>query len=645
MTSGKAIDYWQQLESRQLEWAFRAYDRLIKTLSHDVQERIQLRERESDAKPYVVIFGKTQVGKTTLLLDLMGIDLQQMVTLSHVLRGGREAGKSATATAMEYCRSTDQRWGLFIQSKTRWFVSDSDMTEALAQLRKQMEQGKLVINSPCIVHIPGRFFRIQTSGAPSVRILDLPGDNPANAQEQKHVNQMAKTYLPFADLVLLIGRGDDLSFLQPEVITLPGIEDWQAMPHRFRIVTTYSYSAQSVKTLIRNDSAFDIAQLRQRLIEQIERFNSLSDAAKNQNLYFPLEFGSSWLSMAEKDSVLYARVAPMVNRLRSELLEQIAASTSPLGRLRSTLDTHLSVKYIQEKKTEVIERELLGLKKQQQETETTLTTWEKAMARSQEKIDQTGRLLKDNSLSISRRLIDKTAEKAAVIKLSAEYKSEKCTTLHRMIADYCSEIKNIQLAVASQSIYWQKVTRKNIEPTRQAVQEILDEKFSAIRYTLNDYWIDAYLSSDNYSSDKNRVIHAADNAKAEVIRLWTSQWMAAAENVLNECKSEFTKEERTLDMLQVEKDKSIRRKTSLEQQLTSHKDDLKKIATDSKEDLARCKRFVHFLDEEYLNTLNERLDSAFQERDDCDALLQILSCVALKNQREDLMNLTEKYSG
>ncbi|WKV50273.1 hypothetical protein [Dickeya fangzhongdai] len=643
MMSGEVIDYWQRLESRQSEWAFRAYDRLIKTLSHDVQERIQL--RESDAEPYVVIFGKTQVGKTTLLLDLMGIDLQQMATLSHVLRGGREAGKSATATAMEYRRSTDQRWGLFVQSKTRWFASDDDMTEALAQLRKQMERGELVVYSPCIVHIPGRFFRIQTSGAPGVRILDLPGDNPANMEEQKHVNQMAKTYLPFADLVLLIGRGDDLSFLQPEVITLPGIEDWQAMPHRFRIVTTYSYSAQSVKTLIRNDPAFDITQLRQRLIEQIERFNSLSDAAKDRNLYFPLEFGSSWLSMAENDTALYARVAPMVNRLRSELLEQIATSTSPLGRLRSTLDTHLSVKYIQEKKTAAIERELLGLKKQQQETTNTLKTWEKAMSRSQDKINQTDKLLKDNALTVSQQIIDKAAEGAAVINLSAEYESEKCTTLHRMISDYCSEIKKIQLAVEIKSAYWQKVARKNIEPTRQAVQDILDEKFSAIRYKLNDYWIDTYLSSANYSSDKNSVIHAADNAKAEVIRLWVSQWKAAAENVWNEYKSELTKEGITLDVLRGEQNKSLRQQTSLEQQTDSHKVQLEKIATDSQDDLARCEQFVHFLDEEYLDTLSERLGSAFQERDDCDALLQILSCVALKNQREDLMNLTEKYSG
>lgn len=643
MTSGKVIDYWQRLESRQSEWAFRAYDRLIKTLSHDVQERIQL--RESDAEPYVVIFGKTQVGKTTLLLDLMGIELQQMATLSHVLRGGREAGKSATATAMEYRRSTDQRWGLFVQSKTRWFASDDDMTEALAHLREQMERGELVVDSPCIVHIPGRFFRIQTSDAPGVRILDLPGDNPANIEEQKHVNQMAKAYLPFADLVLLIGRGDDLSFLQPEVITLPGIEDWQAMPHRFRIVTTYSYSAQSVKTLIRNDPAFDITQLRQRLIEQIERFNSLSDAAKDRNLYFPLEFGSSWLSMAEKDTALYARVAPMVSRLRSELLEQIATSTSPIGRLRSTLDTHLSVKFIQEKKTAAIERELLALKKQQQETKDKLKVWKNAITQTQQKINQTENLLKNNELPVSQRIIDKAAKKAAAFKLKENYSSEKCITLHSMIADYCSNIKNIQLDVENKTTYWQKVARKIVEPTRQAVQDILNENFSAIRYTLNDYWIDTYFSSANYSSDKNSVIHAADNAKVEVIRLWTSKWMAAAENVHNEYKSELTKERMTLDELRVEQNKSLQRQASLEQQTDSREDELKKIAVESQEDLARCEKFVHFLDEEYLNTLNTHLDSAFQEDDNCDALLQILSCVALKNQREDLINLTEKYSG
>lgn len=177
------------------------------------------------------------------------------------------------------------------------------------------------------------------------------------------------------------------------------------------------------------------------------------------------------------------------------------------------------------------------------------------------------------------------------------------------------------------------------------MQDIIDENFSAIRYTLNDYLINPYLSSENYLSDKKRVIHAADNAKVEVIRLWTSQWMAAADNIHNEYQNELTKEGMTLNVLRVEQNKSLRQQTSLEQKTASREDELKKIAVESQEDLVRCEQFVHFLDEEYLNTLNTCMDSAFQERDNCDALLQILSCIALKNQREDLMNLTEKHSG
>jgi len=219
MTCDSISEYWHGLHKKQSDWAFRAYSRLIMTLSEDVQEKLSLKDEA--AQPYIVIFGKTQVGKTTLLLDLMGIDPVQMRIISEVMRGGREHGKSATATAMEYCRSTNERWGLTFQAKTCWLESDQAMTQALGQIRKLMEEGNLIVETPCVVHIPKRFFSKENTNAPKVRILDLPGDNPANEQEQKHVNHMAKTYLPFADLVLLVGRGDDLGFLKPEVITLP----------------------------------------------------------------------------------------------------------------------------------------------------------------------------------------------------------------------------------------------------------------------------------------------------------------------------------------------------------------------------------------------------------------------------------------
>lgn len=72
----------------------------------------------------MVVFGKTQVGKTTLLMDLMGVSPAAMERVSTALRGGRAHGHSATATTMEYRRSEDQRWGLRVHEVTRWFVAE-----------------------------------------------------------------------------------------------------------------------------------------------------------------------------------------------------------------------------------------------------------------------------------------------------------------------------------------------------------------------------------------------------------------------------------------------------------------------------------------------------------------------------------------
>jgi len=104
---------WGAIEERQLKWAFHAYERLLETLSEDVQKKFGLLEEEQQ-EAYIVVFGKTQVGKTTLLLELMGIEGEQLSKISKLLRGGRANGQSATATVMEYCRSMDNRWGLFV---------------------------------------------------------------------------------------------------------------------------------------------------------------------------------------------------------------------------------------------------------------------------------------------------------------------------------------------------------------------------------------------------------------------------------------------------------------------------------------------------------------------------------------------------
>lgn len=650
MPSDNISKYWHRLHKRQSDWALRAYRRLIMTLSEDVQEKLSLKDEA--AQPYIVIFGKTQVGKTTLLMDLMGIDPEQMQIISEVMRGGREQGKSATATAMEYCGSTNERWGLTLQAKTRWLDSDQAMTQALWQIREDMERGQLIAETPCVVHIPKRFFGKDNTNAPKVRILDLPGDNPANEQEQKHVNQMAKTYLPFADLILLVGRVDDLGFLRPEVIMLPGIEDWQAMPHRFRIVTTYSYTAQSVKDILRRDETTDESVLRKRLIQEIERFGVMSEAARTETLYFPLEFGNSWMGVQAREPELHQRMSPIITRLRAELLNQITKATTPMGRLRSTLNTHQSVKYIQRKKTGVIKTQIQKLAGKEAEIAGELCIWNTLVEQARAKLLKIEEVLASQNVSINQLLIKQAANNPKYAS-ALTFPPKPCgkddrATLQKLVSDYYQILPTLQLEVSppdsfpASRPYWVQI-RKNL-PTSESrvVRDMLDDEFGSIRSKLSDYWFDTYLSSDNYLQDLKLIHDAGRMAQKTLVKQKMDAWLTALKKVHGEYLSAQRAAQSDLAVKTSERDNSLQQQVHVKAEQSTLHAELDRVVQRSAEDLKRCERFEHLLDEEYLSELSKRMETAHDTCDACDALLQLLSCEELRHQREELMELNKQ---
>ena len=655
MAENAILDYWHDVHTQDSDWAFRAYAKLVDTLSADVQEK--LRGNKMAAQPYIAIFGKTQVGKTTLLLDLLGIDPAGMSTVSRVLRGGRESGKSATATTMEYCRSETGRWGLELHGKACWFDTDEDIEQALGQLRAEMESGLLVAESPCVVHIPQRYFVAAASTAPDVRILDLPGDKPANDQEQSHVNQMAKIYLPFADLILLVGRGDDLGFVQPGAITLPGIEDWQIMPHRFRIVTTYSYSAQSVKDLIRNDASFDVSRLRQRLIEQIERFGPLIDAAKDVRHYFPLEFGSSWTNVERTEPQLHERLVPIITALRKELLEQIGSATTPMGRLCSTLNTHLSVRHINRTKIDAAEKGISELSGKEKLAAADVSAWGSLIENERRKLASHREILKKYDLEKSKALIFQAVVvaasncvKACAIKPKGEGLPEKgdCSILREWMRRYGAALASMELDTVAElnsklaSSYWRTVRRGAIPPEACVVQEELDKAFGEIRRKISGYTFDVYVFSSNYQEDLAAVHTAAKAATCSLITLWRDAWWRSLADVHKTLQCELGKAQARLQLDEYELKKAMEKKERFSLQLACCRAERERIEDVAREDLERCDKLILFLDEEYLSGLRGRMHCALQNEDECDAFLQVLSCVELKNQRENLMNLNEK---
>ncbi len=642
-----AVAHWQSLRVEHPQWALRAYARLVSTLSPQVQQRLQVKEAE--AEPYVVVFGKTQVGKTTLLLDLMGVAPAQMARVSTVLRGGREAGQSATATTMEYCRSASEQWGLGCKGEPKWFASDQAMAEELGGLRARMEAGQLHTGTaPWVVHIPQGCFVAGAKG-PGVRMLDLPGDKPANEQEQRHVHLMAKTYLPFADLILLVGRGDDLSFLRAGELALPGIEDWQAMPYRFRIVTTYSYFAKSAKDFLREHPDADTAQVRQRLLNEAQRFGAFSEAAQQEGLFFPLEFGNSWQNTAKDEPLLHARMAPIITGLRDELLAQILSNTTPMGRMLGTLQAHVSVRFIQKQKTCAVEHALTALATRQGVSETELKSWAKLSKTSSKDFEEIRDVMGKQPYQQGIAAIY-TAAKALQDDPDEHYWPKAGSvendreTLYTLIRDYRRVLAALRLEVSPGSTpanYWRQVRKQFNEPPARAIDSAFDAAFGWVRGVLNDYWLDTYLSSDNYQQDRRRVRAAGAEALKLLVGLWKNQWLEALVGTERAFIEAARAAQAQAAAHRQEAEHALQRHRLITQAIAENTTELERIAQDSKDDLERCERYVGLLKEEYGTELCRRYATALAEVEPVDALLGLLSCVALRHQYAEFMQVCE----
>ena len=275
---------WQQLHARTRDWAIEANDRWLSLLSPDATGA----RRNSEAK--VVLFGPTQVGKTTLLLNLLGIRDDAAEDVGTVLRGGRVHGHSSTALPMRYLRSRDNQW--HFRAPDAPGLSPDAVSARLGDLRAAVEEGRHQEIDPVTLLIPACHF---SQAAPAVRVsvLDLPGIAAASPKERLLVERIARRHLPAAGLILLVGSASNLGAFKPDELGkhLEELKGWVRSPLRYRLVLTYTFQLESMAR--QYEDLPDLAALRAHFVGQIGAFDFPVDAALGERLY-PLEFGGSW---------------------------------------------------------------------------------------------------------------------------------------------------------------------------------------------------------------------------------------------------------------------------------------------------------------------------------------------------------------
>lgn len=637
---------WASLSKQRLAWAFGAYDRFIQSLSPDIREHFPKGDEQVEA--YVVVFGKTQVGKTTLILDLMGLSGDSLKRVSNVLRGGREAGKSATATAMEYRRSSDDQWrfssGSVTVSAEPMRYDDAGMETALGDVREQMFQKRLQADNPFIVWIPNDCFDGDKAAGFSLRMLDLPGAHAADATERTHVQKMAQKYVPNADLILLVGKGDDLSFLKPDSLELPSIEDWQIVPNRFRIVTTYSFTAQSVRDAMQQEKTVDAEFFRTRLLKQIRTFGiKLEDDAADTKRFFPLEFGDSWVN-AKQD--LVTALKPVITGLKDQLHRDIKASSTANVRLRNAVSVHVTVGKIKENRLKKTDEVLNGVKEQRGDVLDDCKIAETAHQQARTQTDAAKNFLdvlpydelkqqvQSGVVFEVRTMLDQVDELGTN---TSQFKS----LISRFTSDLKSQFLSAQPTRQTKEgrKFWASV-QPRLEQYVDKVDELVDTEFGPLRGKFSGYSLTAYYPrfSDDFSIDKQSMRTHIQNSAHSAGAWAAKQWQGLAKKRLQQLSDDVESSAAHQNDLQSALKERQRVLKRLDLQIKNAEQERHAFVEKMETDEASSRKFVSLLEQAYLDELRERRHRITQAPTATLAFVELLATDQLINERSKLIN-------
>lgn len=273
-------DLFIEFERNRYEWAFDA--------KHDFMSRFQLYDVEgvtpNQENIVLSVYGPTQVGKTTLILNLLGVKEEAIDDISTFLRGKRDIGQSATVTVTSYRVSSTEDYVLTLPDGEPEVIQTMDVLEdRLSSLRADVEEGRIDALAPVLIALPNSYFE-QTDVA--IELLDLPGIESAEEREIQHVERCVNHWIPRSHVCLIVNGAGDLTFLRD--IGMSHLKHWYDYPDNFYVVLTRAYSPESVKRRLRDGSIANAEDLRAYYSREIGDI-----LGRPPGTVYPVEIGAS----------------------------------------------------------------------------------------------------------------------------------------------------------------------------------------------------------------------------------------------------------------------------------------------------------------------------------------------------------------
>ena len=322
-------------------WQKDTFMRIKKSLISTGNSRF-IRYENSKENHLVMIYGNSQVGKTTLILSMIGIKNEFFREVHDTLRAGILRGNSSTSTAIIYAKSNNQQYGFslvklnHVSDKEIEYFDRGGMVNRLKKMRHEVETNRAKADDILYIYIPCHYFTDDAEKY-NISIIDMPGVESRNYKESSHVENLMTRYIPAASVCIIVCRSNNIQSL--ENITLPNGIDWKRMSHRFIVVLTYAYSAGTVKKY------FD-EKISARKIGFYDYVRRLYDEEKkgvlgqdNKMEIFPVDVGDSLDRLCEKE-IKDRKDCEEIRATQNRILEELrkAISERKGERLKSAID-------------------------------------------------------------------------------------------------------------------------------------------------------------------------------------------------------------------------------------------------------------------------------------------------------------------
>ena len=243
--------YIKKLLTQRDNWKFNTIENIKRSLFLYDDKISSSKAKLEKSEKLVVIYGLPQIGKTTLILNLLGIKKEFFSSVYDTLRADVEYGTSSTSTAIIYKCSENEQYGYafkqnLMENIKMTYLSEGDLKKRLKEIRNSVESKKMQTNI-LFIAIPKHYYSESGIEHSNIDILDMPGVDSKNYKEKSHVDSLFKTYMALSSLCIIACTANQIQSI--ETLKLPNDDEdrWSEIPSRYIVVTTKSYSQEIIK--------------------------------------------------------------------------------------------------------------------------------------------------------------------------------------------------------------------------------------------------------------------------------------------------------------------------------------------------------------------------------------------------------------